>query len=346
MKKTQATIVDIAHALNISPSTVSRALKDHPRISKKTREAVKALAKELDYQPNPLALSLLNRRTHTIGVILPEITHHFFSAAISGIQETALAAGYNVMFCQSNERQEQEEAAATTLLRNKVDGLLASITRETKSDEHFEAFRRRGVPVVFFDRAPETQGVSKVVVDDYDGAFQAVEHLIERGARRIAHLMGSESLPISHERLQGYRAALKKHGLPTDEELIGYTNIEREQTRAATEKLLALPQPPDGIFAFNDYIALFTLQLLRERKIRIPEDIALVGFSNDPLGTIVEPHLTTIAQPAFEMGQTATRILLEQIEAGGDVEVEPTTTILRTHMIVRGSSVPEAEALL
>jgi LacI family transcriptional regulator/LacI family repressor for deo operon, udp, cdd, tsx, nupC, and nupG len=255
---------------------------------------------------------------------------------VIGAQEVASKAGYNVIVSQSNESYETEVANAKVMLANRVDGVMVSVSKESRNFEHFKIFQRKGIPIVFFNRVCDEMQVPKVVVDDYDGAFRAVEHLIGTGKRRIAHLAGPDSLIISRKRLQGYRDALLKHGLPILEELIIPYDLSTEKARIYVKHLLDLPEPPDALFSINDPTAIEAMQVIKARGLRIPQDIAVVGFSNDYASALIEPGLTTVAQPVREMGKTAAQLLLDQM----DREVSDWKAIIRTlktELIVRGS---------
>jgi LacI family transcriptional regulator/LacI family repressor for deo operon, udp, cdd, tsx, nupC, and nupG len=297
---------------------------------------VLALADKMDYQRNMLALSLVTSRSNTLGIIVPEFLTSFFPQIVIGAQEVASKAGYNVIVSQSNESYETEVANAKVMLANRVDGVMVSVSKESRNFEHFKIFQRKGIPIVFFNRVCDEMQVPKVVVDDYDGAFRAVEHLIGTGKRRIAHLAGPDSLIISRKRLQGYRDALLKHGLPILEELIIPYDLSTEKARIYVKHLLDLPEPPDALFSINDPTAIEAMQVIKARGLRIPQDIAIVGFSNDYASALIEPGLTTVAQPVREMGKTAAQLLLDQM----DREVSDWKAIIRTlktELIVRGS---------
>jgi DNA-binding LacI/PurR family transcriptional regulator len=333
-KKHQTTIIDIAKALHISKSTVSRALQGRSDINENTKQAVLEMARQLDYQPNLLALGLARSRSYTIGIIVPEFINSFFPYVIMGAQHVANPAGYHVIICQSNESVETEIANTNVLMASRVDGILASVTRETKDLEHFRKFERAGIPIVMFNRVCDGMEASKVLVDDYDGAYQGVKHLIENGCRRIAHLAGPQNLQIGKQRLRGYADALRDHGLPIHEELIVYHDLTKENARACGRQLLSLPVAPDAVFAVNDPAAIEVMLYAKEIGIRIPADLAIVGFSNEPVSALIEPGLTTLAQPLDEIGKTAVKLLLNQIEN----EAPPITTVLKTNLIIRGSS--------
>lgn len=341
MKFNQVTIKDIARELGISPSTVSRALKDHPDISTETKKVVHALAEKLNYQPNIVALNLRQKKTNTIGVIIPELVHFFFSTVISGIEDVAYQAGYSVILAQSNESYEREKTDIKALFNSRVDGMLISVSRETKNFDHIESIISKGVPVVFYDRMYGNPNTSKVIVDDYIGAKEAVEHLIDQGYKRIAHLEGAPGLFISEDRKRGYIDALKEHKMEVKDALIQECpSGSQEDGNRATKKLLAMSQPPDAIFTNNDPMAIGAMMAIKEKGLKIPQDIGLVGFSNWSYGSLIEPSLTTVDQPGFEMGQEAARLLIRQIEAGDkDQEPLPETKILKTKLIVRDSSI-------
>lgn len=342
MKFNQITIKDIARELGISPSTVSRALKDHPDISVATKKAVNELADKLNYQPNTVALNLRQRKTNTIGVIIPEIVHFFFSTVISGIEDVAYEAGYNVILAQSNESVEREKSDIKALFNSRVDGLLLSISRETTNFDHIESIISKGLPIVFYDRMYTNPNTSKVIVDDYVGAKEAVLHLIDQGFKRIAHLEAAPGLQIAVDRKRGYIDALKENNIPVKENMIiECPNGSLEDGKKATKKLLSLASPPDAIFANNDLLAMGAMLSIKENGLKIPEDIALMGFSNWFFSQLLDPPLSSVDQPGFEMGQEAARLLIRQIEMKDkdQFEVQPETKILKTRLIIRESSV-------
>lgn len=342
MNFNQVTIKDIARELGISPSTVSRALKDHPDISPETKRLVNELAEKLNYQPNVVALSLRSSKTNTIGVIIPEIVHFFFSTIISGIEDVAYSAGYNIIITQSNESLAREKSDLKALFNSRVDGMLMSISRETVDFEHIENILSKGMPIVFFDRIYDTPGSSKVIVDDKVGAKEATLHLIEQGCKRIAHLEGPPNLHISKQRLEGYKEALSEAGLPFEESLVALCpKGTTEEGKLATEKLLSLKTKPDAIFASNDPAAMGAMQAIRQAGLKIPKDIAIVGFSNWQLSSLMEPPLSSVDQPGYEMGQEAARILIRHIELKSKKKPEPVPEVklLKTRLIVRESSV-------
>ncbi|MEQ8712399.1 MAG: LacI family DNA-binding transcriptional regulator [Cyclobacteriaceae bacterium] len=332
------TIKDIARELNISPSTVSRALKGYDTISEKTRKTVQELAEKYHYQPNSIALSLRQQKSFTIGVIIPEIVHFFFSTVISGIEDVAYRAGYNVIISQTNESLEREISDTKALMRNRVDGLLISLSRETTTYDHLHELNDRGVPMVFFDRICPEIPTSRVIVDDMEGARLGVQHLIDIGCKRIAHLRGHAGLEISENRLQGYKQALEANGLPFDEELVVICDDSSvDQSILVTQKLLALDKRPDGIFAWHDVCAMGAMKAIFKAGLNVPKDIAIVGFSDWQFAALVHPSLTSIHQSGFEMGQAAARLFIDQIDSKS-AEFVPRTEVVPTRLVIRDST--------
>lgn len=339
MRSSQITIKDIARILGISASTVSRALKDHPDINSDTKKAVNELAKKLKYQPNAVALSLKNSRSNTIGVIIPEIVHYFFSSVISGIEDVASKKGFTVIICQSNESFEREVANANTLLSHRVDGILVSISKETYGFEHLLNLQESGIPLVFFDRIASEIQADQVIIDDLDASYKATRHLIETGCRRIAHFAGPQSLIIGRERLQGYMNALSEAGIPIDKRLIIEADTF-EHARTAVIDMLDAGIVPDGVFAVNDLTAIGAMQTIQKKGFKIPDDIAIVGFSDGRFSGITDPNLSSVDQHGYEMGVTAAEILFRRILSNDEVYI-PEVKVLTADLIVRGSSVKE-----
>lgn len=337
MKSGLITIKDIARELKISPSTVSRALKNHPDISVETKKAVNELALKSNYQPNAVALSLKQRRSNTIGVIIPEIVHYFFSSVISGIEDVAYDAGFNVIICQSNEKYDREMVNTRTLLANRVDGILVSISKETQNFDHFYKVRENEVPLVFYDRVVPGFDADQVIVDDFEAAYCATKHLIEGGRKKIVHFAGPQNLLIGQLRKEGYLKALNDAGLEVRNEwIIEADNFEK--ARIAILHILEEKISFDGLFAVNDLTAIGAMQTLQKRGFKIPAQIAVVGFSDGRLSGITDPALTSVDQHGYEMGTVATELLLKRILAHkSDSPFE--TIVLNANLIVRGSSV-------
>lgn len=335
MSSNLVTIKDIAAELGISASTVSRALKDHPDISEETKKKVIEIANRTNYRPNAIALSLRNKKSNIIGILVPQIVHHFFSSVISGIDKIAYEAGYNVLISQSNESFEREKHNAQTLMLSRVDGILASKTKETIQYEHFNEIRNSNIPLVFFDRKINTVEADGVIVDDKKASFEATEYLIKTGCKNIIHLKGPESLTISKNRLEGYKTALQKYGLAIDPKLIiesdtfdlAYFNINR---------LLEENIKFDGVFSVNDLTALGAISALKHHNIAIPEQVSIIGFTNGIISRMSDPPLSTIEQNGFMMGSKAAEILIERITNG--YKSAPMTEIIPTELILRGTT--------
>ena len=336
MKSHPITIKDIARELGISPSTVSRALKDHPDISPQTKIQVRGMVEKMKYKPNAVALSLRSRKTNIIGVIVPEMVHHFFSSVISGIEEESISAGYNVMMFQSNESYDREVLNVQALLASRVDGVLASLSKTTKTFSHYRELMDNEIPLVLFDRVTDDLETDKVVVDDFAGAFEATEYLIKTGCRRIAHFAAPQHLKIGYLRQRGYISALEKNGITVDDDLIIKCDTHNEALDI-TYKIMALKNPPDAIFAVNDLTATGVLKVLKRLQLRVPEDISVVGFTDGLVSTVTDPPMTTVSQHGFEMGQIAARILLQRIENGME-NFKPQTEVLKTELVIREST--------
>ncbi|NOY49601.1 MAG: LacI family transcriptional regulator [Chlorobi bacterium] len=334
--KRQVTIKDIAEKLGISVSTVSRALKDHPDISLKTRQAVKELAKLLGYKPNLIALNLKHSKTNTIGLIVPEVEHHFFSKIINGIEEVAYENNYNVLVVQSNESYMREVLNTQTLIANRVDGVLVSFSKETQDYSHFQQMVDYEIPMVFFDRVIEDFHADGVVVDDYSGAFSAVNHLISRGCRRIAIYSSPQHMLIGKNRFEGYKDALEKNGLTFNRDLV-YACDTIDSAMKISRSVLKKQDRPDGIFAVNDLTAIGVMKVAKHLGIRVPEDLKVVGFENSRSSTISEPELTSVDQFGYNLGKKSAELLLKRIKEG-TYDYEPIRLKLKTELIVRGSS--------
>ncbi len=310
----QATIKDIARRLGISASTVSRALRDSPDVNPDTRKLILELAKELNYSPNPIALSLKEKKSKVIGVIVPEIANFFCSAVIAGIEDIANSKGYHVMIFQSHETYERELANIQLLKARRVDGLLISVSNETKSGSHLKEVIAGGIPVVMFDRICEEVDTPRVVTDDADGAYQAASHLVEQGYKRLAHITMAPHLSVTKNRMRGYIKALKKHRLPYEKKWVLHCDFDYEEMKQAVLKLLKTKPKPDSILVSGERIAMSCFEVLKELKLRIPEDIALAGFFDNPVSRFMNPPLTAVRQPTFDIGQSAATVLIKMIE--------------------------------
>lgn len=338
MTNKRVTITKLAEQLKVSPSTISRALQNHPSIGKETSKKVQKLAAKLGYFPNSIASNLRRKKTNLIGVIVPRIDRHFHSHSISGIEEVANKSGYYVAIFQSDNSYRKEVENVRMLLSNRADGVIACLALETTDFSHFKKFRENNVPLVFYDRVCYEIESGKVLINDFEAAFKATEHLISAGCKRIGHVAGNQNSAIFRSRLQGYQAALQKHGFPADETLICYGNtLSREEGQELATYLLFSAHPPDGLFCANDNTAVSAIQVAKKANLRVPAELAVVGFSNTPASTIIEPALTTIDDHAFEMGQTAARLLIRQIE-NHDENIASETIFIRNDLVVREST--------
>lgn len=308
MPTAKPTIQDIARALNVTASTVSRALNDHPAISTATKKAVDRVARKLDYQHNKIASSLRLGKTRIIGVIIPSAEINFFGSVVHGIEKVASEMDYNVLMYQSNEVIDFEKKGIETFLRSRVDGILASMSKEAHDPQHYLRIKKRGIPLVLFDRANDSLGVPSVVIDDYKGAFDATTHLIQQGCKRIAHISGQQHVPIFRQRLNGYADALRAANRPVDPDLIIQGAVSIESGRDCMARLLAARKVPDGVFAVEDFTALGAMQALKAAGKRIPEDVAIIGFANEAFGEYITPSLSTVDQQTIRMGEEAARL--------------------------------------
>ena len=331
------TIKDIAKKLGVSVTTVSRALRDHPDVNAETRKLILEIANELDYQPNTIAQNLVKKKSNTIGIIIPGLIINFYASAISGIQKKASESGYNIVISQSNESYELELANINTLISNRVDGLIISVSSETKNTDHIKKIIDRHIPVVLINRDVEEVNADKVIIDDFEGAYYAVSHLISEGCTRIAHIAGPRHLSTAVNRYKGYAKALMDHGIPLREELVSYNNLSKEDGINMLKSLIKQKEVPDAIFAFNDATAMGTIKALHELGLKIPRDIALAGFSNEPLAELIEPSLTTVEQPTFELGLHAAEMLIKRIN-NKDENLSPRLKVLKPKLIIRKSS--------
>jgi len=331
------TIKDIAKALGLSTSTVSRALRDTYEISSATKKLVTDYAKEIGYKPNPIALSLKERRSKSIGVVVSEVANSYFSQAIDGIESIAYDKGYHVIISQTHESYEREVINVNHLASRSVDGLLISLSSQTEDISHIKSLHDKGMPIVFFDRVADEMTTDKVIADNEKGAYNATVHLIKSGHQRIAHLTSSNHLSISIERLSGYKKALAEYDIPYKEEYVKYCphgGMLYEETETAIQELLALSDRPNAIFVAGDRLSTGCLSVFKNLNIEVPKDIAIAGFSNSDVLDLFNPSLTSVRQPAYEIGQLATEMLLRIIEAKYPIE-EFEKKVLDTSLFVR-----------
>ncbi|MCA0381475.1 MAG: LacI family transcriptional regulator [Bacteroidetes bacterium] len=346
MKFEAATIKDIAKALGVSTSTVSRALRDSHEISPETKQLVIECAERLNYKPNPIALSLKEKRSRSIGLVVTEIANNFFSQIINGIESIAYDKGYNVIITQTFESYDREVMDVQFLASRGVDGLIISLSTETHDLSHLKALHDRGLPIVFFDRITDEINTHKVIVDNYKGSFEATEHLLQMGAKRIAVISSSEFLSITKDRVAGYKEALKMHGMEPTDELIHYSyysGMVFSEVEEIINKLFTLKHKPDAILTTSDKITTGVLKTLKRRGIRIPDDVALAGFSNTDIPELLDPPLTIVQQPSREMGEAAVSLLLQMIESKRPIR-DFEKRMLSPELQIRSSSVVKKKA--
>ncbi|MEM9675006.1 MAG: LacI family DNA-binding transcriptional regulator [Cyclobacteriaceae bacterium] len=330
------TIKDVARQLNVSISTVSRAFNDKYDIRKETRAKILRVADEMGYRPNPIARKLIQQKTLNIGVVVPEFVNSYFPEVIIGIQEVLLNRGYQVLVMQSNECYTTELKNIKALEDSMVDGMIISLSSEAHNNDYYVRMIEKGYPIVFFNRVDENIPASSVIFDDYKWAYFATEHLIKQGCRKIYHFSGYQHLSLSRNRIKGYRKAMDKFCIPYTDDYIIETGFFIEEGQKAMEKLLVEGDVPDAIFATNDPTAIGAMKAIKKAGMKIPDDIALVGFSESKMAEVVDPPLTSVSQPTFEIGRTAAELLLRQINSEGFAA--PQTVTLDGKLNVRESS--------
>jgi len=335
------TIKDVARQLNVSISTVSRAFNDKYDIRKETRAEILRVAEEMGYRPNPIARKLIQQKTFNVGVVVPEFVNSYFPEVIIGIQEVLMEKGYQVLVMPSNECYTTELKNIKTLEDNMVDGMIISLSREARNNDYYLHLLEAGYPVVFFNRVDEAIPASKVVFDDYKWAYFATEHLVKQGYRKIFHFSGYQHLSLSRNRIRGYRQALDKFSVPYTEDYIIETGFLMEEGQAVMEQLLADDNIPDAIFAANDPTAIGAMKAIKKAGLKIPDDIALVGFSESKMADVVDPALSSVSQPTFEIGRITAELLLRQINSEGFAA--PQTVVLNGKLNIRDSSVMNAK---
>ena len=337
-KKKEVTIYDLAKELNYSPSTISRALNNHKSIGKKTTKEVQRVASKMGYRPNSLAASLRSNKSKTIGIMIARINRPFVSSLISGVEDAARKADHNVIISQSNDKYENEVKNAKALYDSRIGGLIVSLAMETTDTDHFKQFADNNIPIVFVDRVPRDFNSYRVIIDNYAAGYRATKHLIDQGCKKIAHFAGAQHVNVYNLRKKGYLDALQENGLEVDENLIvDLETLSFEEGREATNKILDLKNPPDGIFSSNDTAAVSAILCAKERGVKIPEELAIIGFNDDPVSSIVEPSLSTVSHPAMKMGEISTQRILEHSDENLGSSISE-ITMLDTKIIVRNSS--------
>lgn len=336
-REKEITIYDIARQLDLSAATVSRALKDHPAINKHTKKRITDLATKLGYRSNNFASNLRKQRTNTIGVMVHELRSQFITSVLAGIEKISTEANYDLIIAHSSETFKKEAANVQNLFHKRVDGVIASLAFDTEDLSHFEPFEKKGIPVIFFDRVFENSDGAKVIINNRKAGYEATSHLIEQGCKRIAHITASLKRNVYAERLKGYQQALSAHGLKYNEKYVIVDDLSEEASILSARKILAMRPMPDGIFITNDFCAAVCMQTLKESGIRVPEDIAIVGFNNDVICKIIEPKLTTINYPGNEIGEIVARNLINHLQGNSNINLT-NTIIIKSELIVRASS--------
>jgi len=341
MKEKEVTIYDIANELNISSATVSRALKDDPLVSKKTRKKIFELAEKMGYRSNQFAKNLRSQQTNTIGLMVHELQSNFINSVLAGVERVATEAGYDLIITHASETYAREAANAKNLFHKRVDGLIASLSFDTKNLDHFRPFVDKGVPIIFFDRVEKNNDNTVVVIDNYKCGYGATRHLIQQGCKRIVHVSSSLTRNVYSERFRGYRDALFDNGIPFDESLLILNDLSEKAGLEAAHQILTINPLPDGAFITNDFVAAVCMRTLKENNISIPRDIAIVGFNNDAIAHLVEPALTTINYPGKEMGEVAARTLIDRLKGINTIK-QINTIIINSDLIIRKSSLKKS----
>ncbi len=329
------TIKDLAEILHTTPSTVSRALRDKKGVGEKRRKQVKDLARKMNYQPNTVASGLRKGKSRTLGVIVPRVNRDFFSDVIAGIEEVAFDHKYSIIICQTHDQLDREKQYVETLLSARVDGILASLSLETNTYDHFRKILNARIPLIFFDRIPAEMDTSRIVIDDFEGAYRAVKHMIDNGYRRIIHFAGPDYLNVYRNRKEGYLAAMKSCNLPVEEDMIIHNNLTLEAGRKSMEEVLNKGMVPDALFSASDYAALGALLFMQEKKFDIPGQFGVAGFSNEKFTSYINPSLTTVDQHSREMGRYCTELFLK--ESIGE-KPPPSKIMLSPELLIRKST--------
>jgi len=337
-KDRDVTIYDIAEKLNISIATVSRALKDDPVVSKKTRKRIFDAAEEMGYRLNHFARNLRTQQTNTIGVLVHELNSNFITSVLAGIEKVTTEAGYDIIIAHSSESAIKEAANAKNLFHKRVDGLIASLSFDTTHLDHFKSFIDKNIPVIFFDRVEQTSDSTVVVIDNAKCGYLATQHLIEQGCKRIVHITSSLQRNVYSQRFKGYKDALYDNNIPFDQKLLLVGDLSEQAGIQAAKSILKMKPLPDGVFVTNDFVAAVCMRTLKENGIRIPDDIAVVGFNNDAIGKLVEPALTTIDYPGEDMGEIVATNLVNHLKGISNLK-HTNTIIVRSDLVIRKSSV-------
>lgn len=336
-QKKEVTIYDIAQKLDISSTTVSRGLNNNAAINKNTRKKIQETARELGYRHNTFASSLRKQQTNTIGVIIHELNSNFITSVLAGIEKVTAENGYDLLIAHSSESFKKEAANSLTLFHKRVDGVLASLAFDTEGLEHFKHFEERGIPVIFFDRVEENIESTKVIIDNYKCGYQATQHLIEQGCKRIVLVTANLKRNVYAQRYKGYKDALYDNKIKLDDKLLLIKDLSEQGSIEAAHEILKMKPLPDGAFITNDFSAAVCMQTLKENGVRIPQDIAIVGFNDDSICKLIEPQLSTVKYPGGDMGEIAAHNLINHLKGISDIK-QTNTIVVRSELIVRKSS--------
>ncbi|WP_114792684.1 LacI family DNA-binding transcriptional regulator [Niabella yanshanensis] len=338
MEEKDVTIYDIARELDLASSTISRALKNDPKVKLKTRNKVHQMAQKMGYQSNPFARSLRNKRSYLIGIIIPRLTNHFVSSAISGLEDMLSIKGYNIIIGQTYGQIDKEISALKMLMDNRVDGLLVSLSDQTKSPEHLDPFTKKKIPLIYFDSVPDITDSSVIVIDHAQAAYIATKHLIEAGCKKIAHVTTGISHGICADKYAGYKKALLESNKRLKEELLVFEDLGSiESGKHVADHILKMNKPPDGLFFENDHCAAGCIAGLKKGGLNIPKDIAVVGFNDEPVATLIDPNLSSISYSGYEIGRVAAQNILLQIENPEMPKISK--TVLPARLVIRESSI-------
>ena len=335
--KRDVTIYDIARLLDISTATVSRALKSHPAISKHTTQRIQEKAREMGYRHNNFASNLRTQKTNTIGLIVHELQSNFITSVLAGVEKITTQAGYDLIIAHSSESFKKEASNVLNLFHKRVDGIIASLAFDTTGLNHFQPVFDKNIPVIFFDRVEENSDKPKVVIDNYKNGYDSTRHLIEQGCQRIVLVTANLNRNVYRQRFRGYKDALEEAGIEYNEKLVLIKDLSEKCGREAALQILEMNPLPDAAFITNDFSAAVCMQTLKEFGIRIPEDVAIVGFNNDTISKIVEPQLTTINYPGVDIGEIAARNLIAHLKGEADI-AQANTIIVKSELIIRKSS--------
>lgn len=339
----EITIYDLARELNLSPATISRGLKNHRAINKNTKKRIIDKAEEMGYRSNNFASNLRKQKSQTIGVLVPQLNSNFIVSVLAGIEKITAVANYDIIIAHSSESGKKEVANANNLYHKRVDGLIASLAFDTPDLSHFQQFFKKDIPVVFFDRVEENSNGAKIIIDNYRAAYEATQHLIDQGCKRIVHITGNLKRNVYYKRYQGYQDALRANNLAVDEQLVFIHELNKESSIAVAQQIANMDPLPDGVFSNNDFSAAICVQVFKEKRISVPDDIAVVGFNNDTISTISDPQLTTVNYPAIKMGEQAAMVLINHLNGSADSSLTD-SVVLNSELIIRQSSLKKKPA--